>query len=160
LRAERLARTCVRHLALWDVPAPDQIVWRVGGPLAEPMRATLPHPRAEIIRRLFFAHWKLKYSTHAGAYTDLGYRAMFINRAVWHAKLDQCWRLAAERSLTVPVSFQNVGLVDLSDRPGVIGRSMADLPNPFGPLVELWGTGYAFANVTSEAIHLIASEPT
>lgn len=160
LRAERLARTCVRHLALWDVPASDRIIWRVGGPLTEPMRATLPHPRTEIIRRLFFGHWNLKHGTHAGAFTDPGYRQTFINRAMWHAKLDHCWRLAAERSLIVPGSFNNVGIVDLSDRPGVIGHSMADLPNPFGPLVELWATGYAFADVTSDGIHLIAPEPT
>jgi hypothetical protein len=123
------------------------------------MKATLPHPRAEIIRKLLFLHWRLDYSDPAGEYPALGLRAMFVRRAFWHARLDQCWRLAAERSLVVPASFEFVGIVDLSDRPGVIGRSLAELPNPFAPLVKLWATGYAFADVVADAIHLIAPEP-
>jgi hypothetical protein len=39
LSAEAAARTSVERLIPWGVPATDRIVWRVGGPPAEPMRA-------------------------------------------------------------------------------------------------------------------------
>ncbi|MGI5233419.1 hypothetical protein [Actinoallomurus sp. CA-142502] len=58
LRAEAAARTVVERLVPWDVPATDRVVWRVGGPLAKPMRATMPYPRAEVLRRLFFQEWR------------------------------------------------------------------------------------------------------
>jgi hypothetical protein len=78
---------------------------------------------------------------------ELDLVSLFAARAAWHARLDRAWRLAADRGLVVPSSV---------DRPQAAGRSMADLPNPFAPLVEVWATGYAFADVTGDAIHLIA----
>jgi hypothetical protein len=148
LRAEAAARTGVERLIPWGVPATDRIVWRVGGPPAEPMRATMPHPRAEVLRRLFFHHWRSSLGTVPHTHVPvLDLAGLFARRAAWHARLDRAWRLAAGRGLVVPSSV---------DRPQAAGRSMADLPNPFAPIVEVWATGYAFADVTGDAIHLIA----
>lgn len=112
------------------------------------MRATMPHPRAEVLRRLFFQQWHSSLNTvrydHVPALDLIG---RFASRAAWHMKLNRAWCLAADRGLVVPPSV---------DRPQVAGRRMAELPNPFASLVEVWATGYAFADLTDDAIHLIA----
>ncbi|MFC0041790.1 hypothetical protein [Actinomadura rayongensis] len=150
-QAEEATRTAVRRLAPWGVPAVDRVVWRVGGPLLRPVKATLPHPRAEVLRRLLFREWSDELGRIPHHYVPLdGLTSLFATRAAWHARLDRAWRRAADRALTVPASV---------DRPDATGRSMADLPNPFAPLIGIWAAGYAFADATDDAIHLVAPEP-
>ncbi|GLY91322.1 hypothetical protein [Actinoallomurus iriomotensis] len=152
LRAEAAARTVVERLVPWDVPATDRVVWRVGGPLAKPMRSTMPHPRAEVLRRLFFQEWRSSLGTvqhdHVPGWDPA---SRFAARAAWHVRLNRAWRLAADRALIVP---STVG------RPQVAGRSIAGLPDPFAPLIDVWALGYAFADITGDAIHLIAPPVT
>jgi hypothetical protein len=146
--AEAAARTGVERLIPWGVPATDRIVWRVGGPPTAPMRATMPHPRAEVLRRLFFQEWRSSLGTvHYDHVPGLDLVSLFAARAAWHVRLNRVWCLAADRGLVVPSSV---------DHPQAAGRSMADLPNPFAPLIEVWAAGYAFADVRGDAIHLIA----
>ncbi|MEV6073331.1 hypothetical protein AB0L82_42870, partial [Nocardia sp. NPDC052001] len=63
--------------------------------------------------------------------------------------LSRAWCLLAEREFVVPSSI---------DCPQVVGHLLADLPNPFAALLEVWSTGYAFADIYNDAIHLIAAE--
>jgi hypothetical protein len=149
VRAEEAARTSVARLAPWGVPRTERVVWRVGGPLHAPMRATMPHPHAEVLRRLLFQEWRAAVS--AAATTDyvleLDLAGRFAARAAWHLRLDRAWRRAAELDLVVPSS---------THRPEVAGRGMAGLANPFAPLLEVWAAGYAFADIAGDAIRLIA----
>lgn len=150
VRAEAAARTAVERLVSWGVPGTDRIVWRVGGPLSDPMRATMAHPQAEVLRRLFFIEWRVEIARIRGS--GIGQRdqaSAFMERAAWHLKLDLAWRVAAERGLIVPLS---VG------RASVAGRAIADLANPFASLVDVWSAGYAFADIVEDAIFLIAPE--
>lgn len=149
LRAEAAARTSVERLSPWGVPAADRVVWRVGGPLPAPMRATMPHQHAENLRRLLFQEWRAELGAAAPHEYVPGLDSVsrFADRAAWHLRLDRAWRRAGELGLTVPVS---------TGRPAVAGQSMAGLPNPFAPLVEIWAAGYAFADIVDGAIHLIA----
>jgi hypothetical protein len=149
VRAEEAARASVERLVPWGVPRTDRVVWRVGGPLHDPMRATMPHPRAEVLRRLLFQEWHAAVSAAApfDYVPGLDLVGRFAARAAWHLRLDQAWRRAAELGLDVPAS---------AGRPEIVGRGMAELANPFAPLIEVWATGYAFADVAGDAIHLVA----
>lgn len=147
-RAEAAARLAVEHLVGWGVPGTDRIVWRVGGPLPAPMRATMPHPHAEVIRQLFSDQRNLGRVRGPNVFRPDQHDA-FVKRAVWHLNLDTAWRRASEQDLTVPSTV---------DRPQVAGRSFAELGNPFAAIVEVWAAGYAFADIVDDAIHLIAPD--
>lgn len=147
-RAEAAARAAVAHLTAWGVPGTDRIVWRVGGPLPQPMRATMPHPQAGEIRQVFSDWRNLDHVRGPNVFRPDQHDA-FVKRAAWHLNLDTAWRCASEQGLVVPSS---VG------RPLVAGRSFTDLGNPFASIVQVWAAGYAFADIVDDAIHLIAPD--
>lgn len=150
-RAEFATRSALERLVAWGVPSTEQIVWRVGGPLADPMRATMPHPRAEVLRQLFFTQWATTLD-RVQVPRDMRWDqfSAFVNRAAWHLTLDRTWRAAAGRGLLVPSS---------AGPAQVVGQPIAELANPFAPLVDVWSTGYAFADIVDGAAVLIAPGP-
>ncbi|MFB7718633.1 hypothetical protein [Nocardia sp. NPDC056100] len=154
MRAEAAARTAIERLAVWGVPKTDRIVWRIGGPVNRPNRDTNPHPRAEVLVKLLrdqwtFSEWWALFGALGPGLLCTDPRSLFLERAAWHLTLSRAWCLLAEREFVVPSSI---------DCPQAVGHLLADLPNPFAALLEVWSTGYAFADIHDDTIHLIAAE--
>ncbi|WP_433336392.1 hypothetical protein [Spirillospora sp. CA-294931] len=157
LRAEAAARDCAEAMEPWGAgPVPEKVIWRVGGPLSQPMRAAMPHEAGSHIRKLLFHAWGYRGRSDYGPGLSESLRrpGMFLSRAFWHAQLDWLWRLAAGEGHVIPASYQYVGEHRPPER--VVGLTLGDLPNPFAPAVDLWATGYVLDKIEPAGIRLIA----
>ncbi|QFU89714.1 hypothetical protein [Amycolatopsis sp. YIM 10] len=130
LLAEQHARETAACLAPWGITPPQRVVWRVG----HVSNATVGSYSRDLFPRA--AH---------KAIADL---------------LDRRW--AAE----LADLDRDLGLGAWGDDPGsrlaevrVAGRAVAQVPNPYGPVLDVWRTGFGLEAITGHEILLYAPGP-
>jgi hypothetical protein len=152
-KAEHLARSVARALQPWGSPAPERVVWRIGGPLRS---ALLPVDAGrKLLSDLLERVWgePLRECEPANWGALLG-RSAALAALAEDARLQARFEGAAKKRLEVPASYENfASTVDLSQHP-LVGRSLSEFTNPFTPLLEIWGLGYALDSIESEYVLL------
>ncbi len=164
MAAEALARQVVAALAPWGAPAPTRVVWRF-----TEIDAT-QRPRSH--ESFPGGQWASFCATHA-----LGGRRGFTaeqerlrasivgdDRADalrWEgaAVVDfvhwRRWVAASQLALRVTAP-EYVAETNPSVR-ALLGRPFAELPDPFGPLVDLWWRGYGLEAIGQDTVALLAA---
>lgn len=153
LLAEQRAREVAESLVPWGVTPPERVVWRVSNVFAATVgssfRALVPpevaEPVKDFLRRMCVRELDVDDRRlglgELGVHSPDGVGELRI-RAADHAR----WEAVAAAGLRFP-----------DDLPaGVAGRPVADVPNIFAPVLEVWRTGFGLEAVTSEAILLYA----
>jgi hypothetical protein len=155
--AEQHAHDAAARLAPWGITPPTRVVWRVGhvrsATVGSPFRDLFPN--SSTLNALFgplHARWSREL---AGCDRDLGLgdwgtdpdRELGEVRTVAQRHLR--WETAAAAGLRFP-----------ADMPAAVAdRAVADLPNPYGPVLDVWRTGFALETVTRDEIRLYAPRP-
>jgi hypothetical protein len=160
---EEHARTAAARLRDWGLPAADGVVWRVGGKLSSvwfrPFVAGAPRDSVDVLGELLDEVWDGQLSdADEGIALDrpLGTRPLPFVNAQRHAVLRARWRAAAARGLRVPDGYSlRFRDVDLTGHP-LAGRRLADLPDPFAPLLDIWRAGYTLDGVAGADLLLYA----
>jgi hypothetical protein len=142
LEAEEHARECAARLAAWGVSLPDQIVWQVGGPLT-PRRDIFC--RALAVLDFLATDWTVSPLSMA-FYTRCGqaplWKRYFYELAESHVRHDERWKARAADGERLPAMYEPAVGKGLAVPASLVGRSFADVPNPFAPLVEIWRLGF------------------
>ncbi|WP_169807927.1 hypothetical protein [Actinomadura hibisca] len=163
VRAEALGREVAALVVPWGVPAAERVVWRVASPAAHRLGAVLeglPDPAGELLSLLFSVHWREELadvragvvSAHRPGTMPIPYTTAW-SQAAEHA----AWLAAAERGYTVPHEIRTYLRSRTLTGHAQAGMPLADLPNPYGPLLGLWRTGFALDRIDDGDITLYAA---
>jgi hypothetical protein len=162
VEAERLAWEVVARLEPWGVAPAERIRWRVGHPGARarpPVLEGVPNAVGITISDCL-NHYRAELDgcdEHITIARPLGTRGQPYWGAHWQASAHAKWREAARRGYTVePIDRLRVGDADAPAHP-LVGRSFADLPNPYTPLLGIWTTGFAFDQIVDGVITMYAA---
>ncbi|MGI5167084.1 hypothetical protein ACQEU3_22315 [Spirillospora sp. CA-253888] len=161
-RAETLAREVASLVEPWGIPAAERVVWRVASPAAHRLGAVLdglPDPAGKLFSLLFTLHWKAELDdVRSGIAFNDPMRASSIPLGTLRAQAAEhaAWEAAAERGYTVPHAIKTYRVDRMLTGHPHAGAPLADLPNPYGPLLGLWRTGFALDQINDGTIVLYA----
>ena len=157
--AEALAREVVARLRVWRAAQPSRVVWRVigGPPRVAWSRGWLEWPTVfevddfdagidPVAERVLGERFGDRtHATTSAVLSDLSHRRL------WD------WRARRGDRLRTPALERLEAMLLKSMLPAAVdGRTFAEVPNPFGPLVGIWRLGYALDEITADAIEMLA----
>jgi len=152
--AEAAARAAAGALVPWGIAVPDRIVWRAGHTTSIALRySDLPFAVSHPIGLLFTTEWR---PTGLSAFIDdpglgqLGTGPSHVARLRGIASDHARWEQAVQLGRTLP---------EEGFPAGVGGRPIAELPNPFAPVLAVLRTGFVLDRVDETGMWLYAPHP-
>jgi hypothetical protein len=153
--AETAARAVAAALVPWGVEVPDRISWRIAvrkypvagdsfqtglpGVVTKTLDAPLTGAKQELLDK--------------AVPRDLGLGELWTSAPLY---VHQLRRVAAQHARWVAAVRLDLA-VPAAGPDGVAGRPVADVPNPFTPLLDVWRTGFLPERIDHTGMHLFAA---